>query len=340
MKIILYFLIIFIVAIIVRTFIFEPFAIRSASMDAALLPGDKIIINKLVYGPRFPHSLKGLPWLNRLISNNSQKDTNNKYRRLRGFNTVQRNDIIVFNQPVYNDILVKRCIALPGDSIRMINGLLYVNDCLIENPATIQYEFMIYVNDKLLVEKYLLNGTKLDSNKCFFTALMSIEARNKISNLPFIDSVIISENSLKDDSKDLNKSKKTIRDRYSDYLFINYDKKNTGWTKFNFGNLYIPKKGKTISLNEKSIKLYIEVIRNEEHTVDVTDSLIYIDDKVRHKYTFENNYYFMLGDNRSYSVDSRYWGFLPEENIIGKVVMILFSNGYDGFRKQRFLKNM
>jgi signal peptidase I len=103
--------------------------------------------------------------------------------------------------------------------------------------------------------------------------------------------------------------------------------------------LVIPAKGMTIQLNEENYILYREVINHFEKTsIAEHDGEILINGKVTASYTFKNNYYFMLGDNRHNSRDSRYWGFVPEKNIIGKASMIIFSNGDDGFRWKRFFK--
>jgi signal peptidase I len=125
--------------------------------------------------------------------------------------------------------------------------------------------------------------------------------------------------------------------RYNPVIFPHAE--NYNWTLDNFGPLQIPKKGNTINLTVENLPLYLRVISTYEgHTVEVKNEVIYIDGKQTTSYTFGMDYYFMMGDNRHMSLDSRYWGFVPEDHVVGKASMIWMSSGEEGIRWKRIFK--
>jgi signal peptidase I len=242
-------------------FIFQTSLIPTPSMKPTLNEGDYIIVNKLAYGPRIPITPLSLP-----IGNTYLDWIQLPYMRIPGYSSVKHNDVIVFNYPMDDDLpiderkgYVKRCVGLPGDTIKMKNGSLSINDEKITEPSTIFHKYII-------------------------------------------DSSI-----------------------YSPAYFPN--RSEIKWNADNFGPLYIPEKGKNILLTKKNITLYQRVIEKYENNIlKIKNDSVFINDNYRMTYTFKMNYYFVMGDNRSNSVDSRFWGFVPEDHLIGKASYILSTS--------------
>jgi signal peptidase I len=243
------------IALLIRTFIFQVYKVPTASMKNTLKEGDYILVDKLAYGPRIPITLLALPFgdiysdLIRL-----------PYLRIPGFSKVKHNDIIVFNYPLETDLpvdlrkpYVKRCIALPGDTLEIKKG------------------------------KILLNGKPAaDEHACY-------------ENKNYIDSL-----------------------QYSPAIFPNNSA--IRWNADFFGPLYIPEKEKQIPLSKNNLVLYERIITvYEKNTLRSRNDSVFINDVYCTSYTFKMNYYFAAGDNRSNSVDSRSWGFVPEDHLIGRV---------------------
>jgi len=326
-------------------------------MENTLYPGDKIVVNKLYCGARLPRSVFEIPWLKLFWYLNPQTRADKErvkwnYRRFFGYGKIKHGDVLVFNTPgKMSEFLIKRCCALPGDSVQIKNNNLYINNQLKLSPKNSKLEYEIYYQDLNHFKKQLDSlksvcksiNSKLDC--CFFSSLlfgryvskleqkkqtsclignMTIKQKKMIENLPVVDSV-----SLHNGTSEI-------------YLDVfPYNNKFT-WTKNNFGLLVIPKKEMEIILNENNYAIYYNVIKNNEK-VDIlkTDSGFYKGNEQVESYCFKQNYYFMLGDNRDNSGDSRYFGFVPEQNIVGKATKILFSKEPNGkIRWHRVLKTV
>ncbi len=255
----LYFLIAIAAAILMKIFILEICVIPSGSMENTLFPGDRVIINKLSYGPRMPRSVVETPWLHGLyllfkggsayrqaLSESSEK----AFRRLKGASGIHRGDVVIFESPVEKNLLLaKRFVALPGDTISMRQGVLYINS----------------------VKEILPQKSKtIDPAKRKF----------------------LSTNGAK-----------------SDWHTI------PSWTPGNFGPIIIPSVGFRIQTDSQSLKIYGKLIGGLKQS-NIED---------QEDYTFQQNYYFSLGDNRPNSYDSRMWGLIPEDHIIGRASIVLFS---------------
>jgi signal peptidase I len=245
--------------LILRTFFVQIYKVPSGSMNNTLKIGDYIVVNKLAYGIRLPNTPLSLPYGHTYLD-----WVNVPYLRTFGYADVSRNDVLVFNFPQEKDLpvdhrreYVKRCIAVPGDIIRIHKGTISVNRRKVKDEST-----------ALSVSNQKVNP--IDSS--FYTPnLYPHSAQFK-------------------------------------------------WNKDFFGPLKIPKKGSTIQLTLKNKTLYRELIEYyEKNTFEEREGGIYIQGKLSTKYTFKMNYYFVLGDNRNNSIDSRYWGLLPEDHIIGRV---------------------
>jgi signal peptidase I len=252
------------IAIIMRVFFFEIYLIPSSSMEPTLLPGDIIIVSKMSYGARV---LKPVKFFRQKII---------EYIRTKGWSSVKKGDIFVFNWPNYNatfdstityygDPVVKRCYGLPGDSVRIKNeGIKELRNEGIKNEEI--KELNLFPHDSAL-----------------------------------------------------------------------------GWSLNNYGPMYVPAKGATIELTKRNVSWYKDILLYENKGSSLSDSSLKINSKVVTQYTFKHDYYFMLGDNFYGSEDSRFWGFVPDGNVIGKTGLVLFSldpneNGVKKIRWKRIMK--
>ena len=316
-----------------RAFLIESYIIQDTSMCNALLPGDFVVINKTKYGPRMPITPISSPW-----SDDYSDAVEFPYRKMNGRDSIKRNDIVAFNYPLdttrpidKRDVMIQRLIGLPGDTIQMNRKSLYVNLKRVVLPTT-QYSYLVGLKNKenldLLIEKYNLTEggrfNKKDAFKMFFTKQTSEEIQK--------DSLV-----------------KYLYWFYQyapgEYMF-NSMHNICGWNHDNIDPFVVPGEGVTVRINKENIGAYEMVIRYyEKNSLNITDSFIYINHQPSSYYTFRNNYYFMLADNRDNANDSRNWGFVPEEFIIGRSTMILFSYNYKApwyklFRGGRFFRKI
>jgi signal peptidase I len=279
----------------VRTFIFQIVQIPSNSMNQTFREGDRILINKFAYGARIPMT----PLSFSVISNSFFLDwIKLPYFRLSGYSNVKNNDILVFNFPLTTETpidkkkeYVKRCIAIPGDTLTCIQGIIYINEEALAEKASIQFHYRLQSERHGIKEQLLTKGTADSINK----AGLLLATRKTIDTAAYNPSVFPNTSSIK-------------------------------WNIDNFGPLYIPKKGDTIALTKKNIFLYQRIIEQYEHNVlRVAADSVYINNQHTEQYTFQMNYYFVMGDNRYHSIDSRSWGFVPEDHLIGKISFLLPS---------------
>ena len=324
---------IFLLAIAIRVFLFELYAIPSGSMEDTLLVGDKVLVNKLSLGPRMPQSPFEIPWVNLLfyLNRNAREKMDSawwKYHRLSGLSPIRRNDVIVFNHPnAEKDFFIKRCIALPGDSLAIVDGKTFVNGKVLNTSLLSKTNYQCYFNNPQLFSKLTdsLNfhayGTYRSTKERSTEMTLNRLQLQQIARASCIDSI-----------------EQVIARSDSAYKSFPYHNK-IRWTIDNFGPLCIPKAGMTVSLDEKNFALYRHILQKFEKLIVVTkDGTVYIGHKKADTYTFRHNYYFMMGDNRHNSADSRIWGFVPEESIVGEATLILISNDWNGLRWRRMLK--
>ena len=320
---------IFFISIFLRLFFFELYTIPSDSMEDTIKIGDKVLANKVIYGPQMPESILEVPWLNIayvLLSDNKPKEW--KYSRIKGFAEPKTNDVIIFKAPwkkQNRQVFIKRCIGCPGDTICIKNSLVLVNHNQIDFPSHGKHNYNIYTASPDSIYKFLKKtGYQLNEIKkeCITTSIDYITYLELNKNV-IIDSI-------------------TIDNTSGNYTRIAHPKIDSlGWTFANYGPVIVPYKGFTVKLDSFVAKLYRRPFNYFENiTIENTKDIWKVNGKISDTYTFTNNYYWMMGDNRPNSDDSRYWGFVSEECIIGKANRILFSKNYEGFQWNRTFKKI
>lgn len=352
-------------ATIVHTYIIQPYVIPSSSLEKSLLVGDFLLVSKVHYGPRIPMTTVAAPMVHDTIPKLGVKsymfDDNydkrksalkNKlqlpYLRIPGFDKIDRNEIVVFNQPAdtlldMNDFnpdrnyykpidkktnLVKRCVAVAGDSLEIRDGYVYINGVKNELPdrAALQFSYEV----------------KLKEGKSFNNSIYeTLKSRHDITDGIYGvgDKIILpaasdnAVNTFKNHPSVASLEKITEPEGVRDNGIFPHDP-NYKWNRDFFGPLYIPEAGKTIDINLENLPLYKRVISEyERNDLQVKGNQIFINGQATDKYTFKQNYYWMMGDNRHNSIDARAWGFVPFDHVVGKPVFIWMS--WDGIKNPR-----
>lgn len=294
-----------------RTFIVQGMYIPSNSMQKTLNPGDMVFVNKLVYGPRIPITPLSIPFTEKYLT-----WIQFPYIRLPGYGTVSRNDIIVFNLPVdkskpidCRELYIKRCVGLPGDSLTIASGIIIVNG------STIPFAPMV-------VNRYAVELSQLQNSDSVFTQAGVKVISSARDDIHFTVMMTEAEaEKLKSEGKVKSVVRLTNDSKYYDYkIFPQNTATQYRWNSDNFGPIIIPQAGKTVDISTNNIGIYKNAIVNfENNTLEIRRDSVYINGKAAHTYTFKMNYYFVAGDNRYDSYDSRYFGFVPEDHLIGKV---------------------
>ncbi len=298
--------------LIVRTFFIQGMYIPSTSMSNTLNPGDMVYVNKVAFGPRIPMTPLTIPFTNKYLDWILLP-----YMRIPGYDEVRLNDIIVFNIPTdtalpvdCREFFVKRCVGLPGDNFSIVSGVVNINGQALTIPSLAISMYSVALkqeeNPDSLFGKLGISGSYSSSDRIHYTLFMTWIQAEKLDSTGKTFSIVPSV---------------LDADRYDSKMFPQNTSKQYRWNSDNFGPLKIPKAGETIELSLQNIHLYKTVIAvHEGNTFENRHDSIYINGAFATSYTFQMNYYFVMGDNRYDSNDSRFWGFVPEDHLVGRVI--------------------
>jgi signal peptidase I len=358
-----------IAATIIRVFFIEAYTIPTGSMERSLLIGDFLFVSKVNYGPRVPMTPVAFPFAHHTMPLTGTKaywdGVQWKYRRLPGLSEIKRNDVVVFNYPQGDTVAleiqdvdyykmvrsegwdainkhytvvsrpvdkrenyIKRCIGIAGDVISMKDGLVSVNGKPEKLKSTGQMSYAVTfktadINFSVFEDLGFNISEDINQsapNTYSFTGTEPM--MDKVSKLDFVQSV----------------KEVTQPEGYQEKDVFPFDPKRN-WNADNFGPIRIPKKGMTVQLDSASMPLYERSIRiYEGNKLEKAGNGWLINGKPATSYTFKMDYYWMMGDNRHNSLDSRYWGFVPEDHIVGKALFIWMSYNTNGsfFNKIRW----
>lgn len=314
-------------ATLIRGFLIEAYMIPTGSMEKSLLVGDFLFVSKVNYGPRVPMTPVAFPFAHHTMPITGGKayweGIKLNYKRLPGFQEIKRNDVVVFNYPMEADApfnrpidkrenYIKRAVGIPGDTISLQQAQVYVNGKPGVNPPKGQMDYLVYTDGTGLNPQRLLD-MRIESSSMHrepYLLFLTDEAYETVSKWSNVTQII-----------------PNIRPDNTPEPRTFPDSELHPWNLDNFGPIIIPKKGWTVTLDSLSYPIYERAIRVYEgnQLVQSADGTYTINGEKTNQYTFQMDYYWMMGDNRHNSEDARAWGFVPEDHIVGKALFVWLS---------------
>lgn len=333
-------------ASLIRWLLLEPFTIPTASMEKSLLVGDFLFVSKMHYGTRIPKTPLQVPLTHQKIWGTDIPSYSDAiqlpYYRLPGFSNVERYDVVVFNYPVefqYPPDLktnyIKRAVGIPGDVIEIKSAELFINGESAMKPEEMQFSYDVITSRPLNADFFMEYGVNPESFLAFtdgsgYLVFATEEVISRLESSPVVTSV----------------NKRIERADFRDPSIYPANT-NYKWNRDHFGPLKVPSAGETIQLTQENLEKYFLVIEKYEghDSVVMEDGALMIDGQKVESYTFKQDYYFMMGDNRHDSLDSRFWGFVPEDHIVGKAWFLWLSldkyeSMFNKIRWSRFFKGI
>ena len=331
----------------INVYIFQNYQIPTSSLEKTLRVGDFLCVNKMAYGARVPNTPLSMPLVQHTFPWGGKSYIENpqwEYKRLKGWDKVEKGDIVVFNFPtgdtvctkmpnpdiytlrhiygkrtvenrkdVFGEIVVrpvdrrqnyvKRCVGTPGDTLQIIDNVVYIDGKAEPVHPYLQYNYLVKTDGQVLTNTYLreLGISKEDLAteqkniiKGCYRLPLTTEMKAKLAKNPHVRSIDIEPEVLGGDV---------------------YPLGHNTWTRDNYGPIYIPAKGDTVMITEENFWVYKRI----------ADAYEFKTMKIGEPYVFEMDYYWMMGDNRHKSADSRYWGFVPEDHIVGTPMFVWLS---------------
>ena len=357
----------------INIFFFQAFKIPSSSMESSLLTGDYLFVGKTAYGPKLPQTPLSVPFIHNTMPRSGKESYSTAlqygYKRIKGFGHVERDDYVVFSFPHGDTVLakaptedyythvrmtsrdyvvksygplkvrpvdkkdhyVKRCVAVAGDTLSVVDGWVYVNGVAQQRYPGIQNTYNV-VTDGSPINQVLLRDMGFNMGEIWYS-----QALPGYPSLPLTDERLEKVKALPNVVR-VEQNVDIYPPDYPDSEIMLFPFVETGWTRDNYGPLWIPAKGRTVQLTPENLPLYRRIIEvYESNTLEIKeDGTFVINGEDTSSYTFQMDYYFMMGDNRHNSLDSRYWGFVPEDHIVGKPRVIWMSTDPN----QKFPRNI
>lgn len=358
-----------IAASFIRMFFIEAYTIPTSSMEKSLLVGDYLFVSKTAYGPKTPNTPLSFPFVHNTLPLSTSKSyvewIKRPYKRLTGWGKIKNDDVVVFHFPegdtvafkvqnqsyyqlirsygrerLWNDEVnfgkivarpvdkrenyIKRCVAIPGDELEIREGHLLVNGKPQTSREGFQYNYMVNttssINPRALDRLGIANDDRQEYNSLQYILPLTdkmLEELKGFTNVTEVQKLLDAPG------------------RWDPNIFPADSR--FPWNVDNFGPLKVPARGETVQLTTDNLPLYHRIIDiYEENDLEVKDSTIMINGQPATSYTFKMDYYWMMGDNRHNSADSRYWGFVPEDHVVGKASFIWLSLDKD----KSFLKKI